>query len=218
MSNRPIGTGRESSAQTRSPSRAAWNGNPPQAAAARQRLLEAAARCIGRVGSTATSVAAVAAEAGVSRQTVYRYFASRDELTGRALRAAAEGLRAKLDRSIAALTEPADMIVESVVLGIAEVLSDPVLRAMSDSSRLDGSLLAKITQPVGIAWAREALAPAIEAAGWSEAEADARLELILRMFLSLIVSPSPARASEEMRAFLHRHLVPGLGLDVTEKI
>lgn len=217
MSIRPVQPSRESAAETKSSSRAAWHGSPPQAAAARQRLLEAAARCIGREGSAATSVAAVAAEAGVSRQTVYRYFASRDELTGRALRAAAEGLRAKLDRSIAELAEPADMIVETLVLGLAEVRSDPVLRALSDSSRLDGSLLARITQPVGIAWVRESLAPAIAAAGWSEAEADARLELILRMFLSLIVSPSPARAPEELRAFLHRHLVPGLGLEVTQE-
>ena len=197
--------------------RAAWDGNPPQAAAARQRLLEAAARCIAREGTAGTSIAAVAAEAGVSRQTIYRYFTGRDELAGRALGAAAEGLRARIDRSLAALADPADMIVEALVLGFAETRSDPVLRAISDSSRLDGSVLARITGPGGIAWVRDALAPAITAAGWSEAEAEPRLELILRIFLSLLVSPAPERTPEELRAFLYRHLVPGLGLDVAEE-
>lgn len=192
--------------------RLAWGGDPPQATAARERLLEAAARCIAREGVPGTTVAAVAAEAGVSRQTVYRYFTGRDELAGRALRAAAEGLRAKLDRSIGALAQPADMIVEALVLGVAEIRRDPVLRAISDSSRLDGSILASITQPVGVAWVRQTLAPAVDAAGWSDAEAEPRLELVLRIFLSLIVSPSPERTPDALRAFLYRHLVPGLGL------
>ena len=197
--------------------RGAWDGNPPHVAAARQRLLEAAARCIAREGIAATTVAAIAAEARVSRQTVYRYFKGRDELVLGSMLTAAEGLRAKLDRSIRALSDPADMIVETLVLGLAEVRSDPVLRAMTDPSRLDGSVTSRITKRPGIEWLRETLAPAIEAASWSEADADAGLELILRLFLSLIISPSPARSPEELRAFLYRHLIPGLGLAATEE-
>lgn len=192
--------------------RPAWDGDPPQAAAARQRLLEAAARCIARDGTAGASVAAVASEAGVSRQTVYRYFASRDELAGRALAAAAEGLRARIAGSVAALEDPADMIVEALVLGLAVSRSDPVLRVLSDPTRLDGSVLARMTGPAGVAWVRQALAPAVAAAGWDDVEAEPRLELVLRLFLSLIVSPAPERSEEELRAFLYRHLVPGLGL------
>jgi hypothetical protein len=109
------------------------------------------------------------------------------------------------------------MIVEALVLGISETSRHPVLRAISDSTRLDGSVLARMTQPVGVAWTRETLARAVEATGWSRAEAEARLEVVLRMFLSLIVSPSPERRPEELRAFLYRHLVPGLGLDTDEE-
>lgn len=154
----------------------------------------------------------------MSRQTVYRYFASRDEVAGHALRAAAEGLRATIDRRIAALADPADTIVEALVLALTEIRRDPVLRAISDSSRLDGSVLARFTQPTGVEWTRKTLAPAVEAAGWSEVEANARLELVLRIFLSLAVSPSPERGPEELRAFLYRHLVPGLGLCVAEEM
>lgn len=218
MSSKQSESDGRSPAGLKSPSRPAWDGDPPQAAAARQRILEAVARCIAREGMAGTTVAAVAAEAGVSRQTVYRYFKGRHELVGKALRAAGEGLRAKLDRSIAALREPADMIVETMVLSLAEIHSDPVLRAISDTSGLDGFFLARITKRPGMEFARKTLAPAIEAAGWSEAEADPRLELILRVLLSLLISPSPERNPEELRAFLYRHLVPGLGLAVTDEI
>jgi AcrR family transcriptional regulator len=197
--------------------RRAWDGDPPLPAAARRRLLEAAARCITRYGLAATSVAAIAAEAGVSRQTVYRYFTGRDEIASGAILAAAEGLRERVRSQIRTLADPADMIVEALVLGLAAVRDDPVLRAIWDSAPLDGFIAREFTGATGIAWTRETLAAAIEAAGWSEAEADAGLELVLRIFLSLIVSPSPERGPEEIRAFLYRHLVPGLGLRATEE-
>jgi TetR/AcrR family transcriptional regulator len=47
---------------------------------ARLLLLEAASRCIVRRGDTQIRMAEVAAEAGVVRSTVYRYFPARDDL------------------------------------------------------------------------------------------------------------------------------------------
>lgn len=202
----------------KSPSRPAWDGNPPHTAAAKRRLVEAASRCIAREGLAAPTVAAIAAEAGVSRQTIYRYFAGRDEIAGGAMLAAADRVRASIGRHIRVLADPADMIVEALVLGLAEVRSDPVLLAIWDSSPLDGFFATRFTGPSGIAWVRETLAPAVEAAGWNETDANAGLELVLRIYLSLIISPSPERGPEELRAFLYRHLVPGLGLAVAEEM
>ena len=54
--------------------RDAWDGDPPHRTAARERLLEVAARCVARDGIHGTGIAHVAIEAGVSRPTVYRYF------------------------------------------------------------------------------------------------------------------------------------------------
>ena len=116
------------------------------------------------------------------------------------------------------LVDPADMIVETIVLGLAETRSDPVLRAIADSSHLDGSIASQLTGPAGLAWMRETLAPAIEAAGWNESAADVGLEVILRLYLSLVISPAPERNAEELRSFLYRHLIPGLGLAVSEEI
>jgi hypothetical protein len=38
------------------------------------------------------------------------------------------------------------------------------------------------------------------------------MEFVLRVALSLVISASPERSDDELRAFLYRHLVPGLGL------
>src|SRR3546814_653757 len=48
--------------------------------AARERLINAAEACFLRYGVMKTTVEDVAAHANVSRATVYRYFAGRDEL------------------------------------------------------------------------------------------------------------------------------------------
>jgi AcrR family transcriptional regulator len=197
--------------------RRAWAGDPPHVAAARRRLLEAAARCIARDGVLATTVAAIAAEAGVSRQTVYRYFKGRDQVVLRAIRVSAEETRAKITDRIRPLTDPADMIVEGLVLGLAELRTHPVLHVLFDPSGLDASLASRVTKRPGIEWARDALAVAIDAAGWSKADADVALEVMLRMALSLMISPAPERSPEELRAFLYRHLIPGLGLGSGEE-
>ena len=75
-----------------------------------------------------------------------------------------------------------------------------------------------ITHPAGIAWARRPLARAVELAGWSDADADTAIEFFLRIGLSLMISASPERSDEELRVFLYRHLIPGLGLAVSEAV
>ncbi len=207
-----------SSSVDRLPTRAAWDGNPPQVDAARARLLEATSRCIARDGLAATSVAAVAAEAAVSRQTVYRYFAGRDELAKRAIFAAAEALRAKIVGHVDALTDPADIIVEALVLGLREIRSDPVLRGIWDAASPDGLVAGIFTEPGGIAWMAEVLARAVELAQWNEVDATTSMEFILRIGLSLLVSTLPERNDEELRTFLYRHLIPGLGLTASDEI
>ncbi len=199
------------------PPKPAWDGNPPQAAAARARLLEATSRCIARDGLAATSIAAVAAEAGVSRQTVYRYFVGRDELAKTAIFAAAGELRGKIVSHVASLRDPADIIVEALVLGLAEIRSGPVLRAIWDSASPDGLVAEIFTEPGGIAWIRQALARAVASARWNEVEANSAMEFILRIGLSLLISAPPERSDEELRAFLYRHLIPGLGLAASDE-
>jgi AcrR family transcriptional regulator len=196
----------------RDDSRAPWAGNPPLVDAARDRLLDAAGRCIARDGLAATSVASVATEAGVSRPTVYRYFDDRDELVGTAMHTAAERLRAQVLERIEPLDDAGDMVIEAIVIAVTEVPNDPVLRAIWSSAAVDASIVGTFTEPKAIEWARECLAPAIDTAGWHGREQDEVIEMILRLVLSLLVTSAPARRPAELRQFLRRRLLPGIGL------
>ncbi len=71
-------------------------------------------------------MAAVAEEAGVSRKTVYRFFAGRDELARQAIFSSTQGLADSIERNLAKLADPADIVVEALVLGLDELRSNPV--------------------------------------------------------------------------------------------
>jgi AcrR family transcriptional regulator len=58
-----------------------WGGDPPaDAEQARARIVAATVRCIERFGPQKTHLADVATELGVTRQTVYRYFTTTEDL------------------------------------------------------------------------------------------------------------------------------------------
>jgi AcrR family transcriptional regulator len=175
--------------------------------AARERLLTAAVGLAERAGPGALGIAAVAREAGVSRPTVYRYFADRDALVrettlrigaafGQALRTRLAALETPAERALAAVDAAADELPDHPVLG-------PVLAANIDA----------ITDPDGIAIAGHALAPLVEAAGWKGREAREAIETSLRFAASLATSPLPRRDRRARRRFLERRLLPALGLD-----
>jgi AcrR family transcriptional regulator len=83
-----------------------------QAAASRQRLIEAAAGLFAQHGYTASSVAAIGEAAGVSRGLVNFHFAAKENL----LRAVLEQLTAELEAAMFPEDEPADPMVALAVL------------------------------------------------------------------------------------------------------
>jgi AcrR family transcriptional regulator len=190
----------------------AWAGDPPTPGGARERLLDATNRCIVRDGLAATGVASVAAEAGVSRPTVYRYFADRHALVHDALlragRAHAEATALHIRRFASAPHKAVE--AELFVLGL--VPSDPLLSEVWSSATLDATLLRDFTSAGTFALAREAVAEIVTLAGWDEREAEESIETMLRMLVSLLVAPEPERSERELRGFLERRLVPALGL------
>ncbi len=191
---------------------APWAGNPPQPAAARQRLIEAAERCIARDGLAATSVASVATEAGVSRPTVYRYFDDRDALVRQAFHAASERLRDDVAVTLNGLLDPADALIEAAMAALAFLDADPVLSAIWNTAASDGTVVSTFTGEAAIGWASLALAPVVELAGWTGAETYECVETTLRFALALLISPLPERDSTELRAYLERRLLPAVGL------
>ena len=196
------------------PPRAArsWAGDPPLPGAARERLLEAAARCVARDGLPALSMAAVAEAAGVSRPTVYRYFADRGALLEATLFFAGRSLADSIGERLRRHASPAEKAVEAMLFVHGAIPRDPVLGALWSATLLDASAVAGITRRSAVGWARQAVKELVQAAGWRDEEADEAVETMLRMLLSLLAAPEPRRSEAELRAFLTRRLVPALGL------
>jgi AcrR family transcriptional regulator len=192
--------------------REAWDGDRPDPAAARERLLEVAPGCIERNGIPATGIAHVAQEAGVSRPTVYRYFKDREELIRSVLLQAGLRLANEVQEQIRAFDDPGDKVVEATLFTLRAIRENAVLREVWQPAMFDAYLLQGFTQPASIMFTRVALSEIIESTGWDEDEATEAMEFMLRMILSLLAAPEPVRSEVELRHFLRRRLVPALGL------
>jgi AcrR family transcriptional regulator len=106
--------------------------SPPTAATstddARERILAAAERCIDRHGIRKTTMDDVACEVGLSRPSVYRYFADRDDLLIELITRHARALLNRARKSIARHTSLPDQIVETVLYTAEHARRDPLTR------------------------------------------------------------------------------------------
>src|ERR1700689_143678 len=86
---------------------------------ARERILAAAERCIDRHGGRKTTMDDIASEVGLSRPSVYRYFADRDDLLVELIARHARVLNDRARKSVSRQSGLPDQIVEGV-LSIAD--------------------------------------------------------------------------------------------------
>jgi len=99
---------------------------------ARERILAAAERCIDRHGIRKTTMDDVASEVGLSRPSVYRYFADRDDLLIELITRHARALLDRARKSIARQNSLPDQIVESVIYTAEHARRDPLTRHVID--------------------------------------------------------------------------------------
>jgi AcrR family transcriptional regulator len=107
---------------------------------ARERILAAAERCIDRHGIRKTTMDDVASEVGLSRPSVYRYFADRDDLLIELITRHARTLLDRARKSISRQGSLADQIVEAVLYVADHARRDPLTRHILDP---DGTSLGK---------------------------------------------------------------------------
>lgn len=92
--------------------------------AARERILETAARLFYRDGYHAVGVDTIVAESGVAKMTLYRHFPSKDNLIATYLERTNEQLLAWIEGLIAPHDEPRKAL-EAVFEGVAKLASSP---------------------------------------------------------------------------------------------
>ena len=194
-----------------------WSGRPPQDdAEARARILSAARTRLAEAGTASTSE--IAEILGVTRQTVYRYYRSTEDLLNAAAMDAVTELVSQLvehvGRHLAETGGDAgDAVVEVVAFVFEHLHADPALHHLIAPGRIS-STLAGLTAPSSITLGRSLLAGFPidwEAAGL---EADLQRELVehlLRTLQSLVLDPGdPERAGPELRAYLQRWVAPAV--------
>jgi AcrR family transcriptional regulator len=180
---------------------------------ARTRLIDAAEACFDRYGVLKTTVEDVATEAHVSRATVYRYFAGRDDLILAVLLRESGRFQARLAGKLRKQDSLAAAIVEGVLFTVDSVREDPHLallftpEAAGLTTRIAGasdalfSTTAAFLRP--LLAGNDQLRPGVnveEASEW-----------LLRIILSLLTAPGPVeRSRAEQRRFLETFLVPAL--------
>ncbi len=107
---------------------------------ARERILAAAERCIDRHGIRKTTMDDIASEAGLSRPSVYRYFADRDNLLIELITRHARALLDRAHKSVSRQSSLPDQIIESLLYTADHGRRDPLTRYSIDP---DGTSLGR---------------------------------------------------------------------------
>jgi AcrR family transcriptional regulator len=186
------------------------------AAEARDRIITVTRARLAASGST--NISEVAEDLGVTRQTVYRYFPTTEDLVDAAALVAiaeltgqlGEHVRRHLDRTGG---DAGDAAVEVVAFVYEHLRDDPALNRMVAPGRLS-STVAGMTAPSSIALGRELLASfGIDwaALGLDDSAQRDLVEHLLRMLQTLVLDPgNPPRNGDQVRAYLQRWLAPAL--------
>jgi AcrR family transcriptional regulator len=192
--------------------RKGWGGTPPgDDEEARKRIVDAAIRSMERRGPQQTSLSAIAADLGVTRPTVYRYFATIDELVTAAGDVALGGWTARIADLTAGITDPVDLLVEAVAYLVERLPEEPLLMMMLEADR---TRLTSQQMVVGESIARsrallEHTAIDWPALGYRGKDFNDLVEYLLRIIQSMVlVPPDPPRSATELRAVLRHWIGP----------
>lgn len=194
-----------------------WGGKPPAGAdEARARILATTRGRLTEAGNTSTSE--VAELLGITRQTVYRYYPSTEDLLNAAAMDAIAELQSQLVKHVARRLEQTegdavDAVVEVVAYIYEHLRDDPALSRLVAPGRIS-STVADLTAPTSIALGRTWLAGLpvdLDAIGLSEQDQAELVEVLLRNLQSLVLDPGdPPRTGDDVRAYLRRWVAPAL--------
>lgn len=188
----------------------------PKADAITVRILDAALEEYLAHGLRRTSVDDVARTAGLGRATIYRRFATRDELISAVLARECRKLFTEIGAATQALPTFADRLVEGFVVGLRASRRQPLLnRLLVSEPDLALPLLTVRGGPV-LATLRECLVRQYRASqdaihGIPAARLEEVAEILVRLAISLVLTTESCLAldtDEQVRSTARRYLVP----------
>ena len=179
-------------------------------------ILNAARQCYLAAGISNTGMREVARAAGVARSTLYRYFSSRDEVLIATIKQEMAAANSTIQSKLAGFTEPADVIVEGLILAIRELPQRPLLKAVfiSDEDARARRIVwsSEIIVSFGEELMESVIQPALEAGLLRDkVRPQVMIEWVYRVLLSFLTLPSNwIEDEQQLRVTLHALLVPVL--------
>lgn len=179
-------------------------------------ILRAAKRCYVDRGISATGMREVAIAAGVARSTLYRYFPSRDDVLIATIKLEMEVANTRITEQLEEYDQPADFIVEGLILALDYIPGQPLLKAVfaSDEDAAARRIIwrSNIIVSFGEELMSSVVRPAQEAKLLrSQVRAEVMVEWVYRVLLSFLTLPSNSIPDkDQLRATLHALLVPVL--------
>jgi AcrR family transcriptional regulator len=168
----------------------------------RGKIIEATLDLISTEGFAAASIAAVAAKAGVSRQTVYSIFGSREDMVSQAMGELAISAMREIHDRLEGITDFGDFLIEFTI-------ADPALSVLLNSQEshpfFDEGAMAR-TREV----AAEILRPAVTDKPEYRPHFADIVDMTALLSVSLVAVDDGHRSDDELRAFLGRWLRPAL--------
>ncbi|UXY29800.1 TetR/AcrR family transcriptional regulator [Streptomyces sp. HUAS TT20] len=198
--------------------------------AARESLLDAAYTALARRPWSAVRMVDVAAAAGVSRQTLYNEFGSKEGLARALVRREADGYLAGVERALASYSEPWDRLTATAEWTASAARENDLVRAMLTgcwSERLPAPTLSAVPSASAVPAQRRADGPlpspgdfvqivrdravaVLAGPGGGGARGDGgeltrSCELVVRLALSFVAAPpGEGGIAELVRGALHR--------------
>jgi AcrR family transcriptional regulator len=195
--------------------RKGWGGSPPaDDAEARKRIVEAAVDRVQRSGPRQTTLSDIATDIGITRPTIYRYFASIEDLLAAAAEVALDGWTARIGDMSKDISDAVDLLTEAVAFLIERLPDEPLLAQLleADRMRLVGR---QMVIPAAVARSRAMLENTKidwAAMGFTGARFDDLVEFLLRMIQSMVIAPSePPRTGAALRDYLRQWIGPVVG-------
>ncbi len=171
-------------------------------ALATEQILDAAGALFAERGVATVGMAEVAAAAGCSRATLYRYFENRDALRTAFVHRAARRIGASVLRDVGSVGDPAKRLVAIVTTSLRLVRGEPTLMAWFEASDAGAT--------VQLAQSSEVIGALVESVLLAEGDAGAdvrrRAQWIVRVVVSLLAVPGADPAEE--RAMIEDFVVP----------